>query len=116
MEEEEEQEEAEAPPREPLRIREYSDLQQQGECVVCGQEKEPYVQIECGDKVEYTCEECYRKRAQKPVRECTECGEPLKDDDQFCGKCGTQQVRNCTKCGSKVTPKDVFCGKCGTKL
>lgn len=116
MDEEEEQEESEAPPREPLKIREYSDTQQERKCTVCGHEKEPYIQIEYGDKIEYTCEDCYKKGVQKPVSKCTECGQPMSDDDRFCGRCGTQRIANCTKCGSKATPGDLFCGKCGAKL
>ncbi|MFQ6127615.1 MAG: zinc ribbon domain-containing protein [Thermoplasmata archaeon] len=112
----EEEEQEEAPLKEPLKIREYSEIQQQGLCIVCGQAKEPYVQIEYEDKVEYTCEECYRKSAEESIPKCGDCGAALKKGDRFCGKCGSKQDQSCPKCGAKIASEDIFCGKCGTKL
>ncbi|MFQ5885272.1 MAG: zinc-ribbon domain-containing protein [Thermoplasmata archaeon] len=112
----EEEEQDETPLKEPVKIREYSELQQHGFCMVCGQEREPYVQIEYGDKVEYTCEDCYRKSMGEPVQGCRECGAALKDGDKFCSKCGAEQELGCTECGAEITGKDTFCGRCGTKL
>ncbi|MFQ6106532.1 MAG: zinc-ribbon domain-containing protein [Thermoplasmata archaeon] len=112
----EEEEQEEAPLKEPLKIREYSELQQKGVCQVCGQEKETYIQIEYGNRIEFVCKECYRKSAEEPARKCRECGSALKEGDRFCGKCGARQELNCPKCGAEIADDDAFCGKCGTKL
>ena len=114
--EEEEEEEEETPPKDPIVIREYSDQQQVGTCTVCGEEKKPYIQIEYGDKTEYTCEECYKKTVSKTVLKCRECGTDLGDDDVFCGKCGAKQQQECPECGEESRGDDAFCGKCGKKL
>ena len=85
---------------------------------MCGSVKEPYIQIEYRNKVEYTCEECYRKSIGEPITEigCRACGAGIKSGDKFCGKCGAEQERACPDCGEEASDKDVFCGKCGGKL
>ncbi len=58
--------------------------------------------------------------AVPPVRgrTCDVCGEPIEEDDTFCGRCGARVPRErlCPQCGVKARPADVFCRKCGTKL
>lgn len=115
----EEEEQDETPLEEPLRIREYSEPRQHETCMVCGQEKEPYILIEYENKAEYTCEECYKKSVGEPVTavlKCAECGGDVEDADDFCGKCGAKQKQNCPDCGERISSKDAFCGKCGAKL
>ena len=48
---------------------------------------------------------------------CGKCGTLVKEDDQFCNKCGSalnrQITLTCKKCGSTLKVGDKFCGKCG---
>ncbi len=43
---------------------------------------------------------------------CVNCGQPLKEDAQFCGQCGAA-VRHCAKCGALLKEGAAFCGQCG---
>ena len=55
--------------------------------------------------------------AVPPGSVCPSCGTPMKADDVFCRKCGTQVVlTNCPSCGASLLADDVFCRKCGTRL
>ncbi len=120
--------EAEYPPEEgspetPVRIREYSDWARSGRCMVCGEEKEPYVEVEVGGQWEFTCQACYEQEtAPKEPAEpaggvaCPSCGAPLHPGDQFCGKCGAATEAACPECGAEMEPGDKFCGKCGASL
>jgi predicted amidophosphoribosyltransferase len=114
----EEEEQDETPLQEPLSIREYSESRQQETCVVCGKVKKPYIQIESGNSVEYTCEDCYRTSMGEviPAMECVECRSEMIEGDKFCGKCGAEQERTCRDCGEATTGQDAYCGKCGAKL
>lgn len=59
---------------------------------------------------------------------CTNCGNPLKPDARFCGKCGQviteksgpprvePRVQHCRKCGSQIAAEARFCVQCGTHV
>lgn len=59
---------------------------------------------------------------------CTNCGNPLEDDEKFCVKCGNkkeeislqndsdEQSNFCTSCGTKLPKDSIFCVNCGKKL
>ena len=51
---------------------------------------------------------------------CSNCGEPLKQDAEFCSKCGTKVAEDnpnrCESCGSEVPEGVLFCPTCGTKV
>ena len=50
---------------------------------------------------------------------CLKCGEPLKDGQRFCPKCGadreTAKNRVCVKCGAQIGDGQTFCTECGAK-
>lgn len=50
---------------------------------------------------------------------CKKCGAKLKDNQQFCSKCGTEKGytnnKKCDKCGTIINPGEKFCSKCGAK-
>lgn len=51
------------------------------------------------------------------ARTCGKCGATLKDDDQFCRKCGSKvEMLVCTSCGAKLKEGDSFCRKCGVAV
>jgi predicted RNA-binding Zn-ribbon protein involved in translation (DUF1610 family) len=49
---------------------------------------------------------------------CANCGIEVRDDDNFCAKCGKpiERMRVCPTCGAEVSEDDVFCRKCGTEV
>lgn len=51
---------------------------------------------------------------------CSNCGEPLLSDAEFCSKCGTKVENNvskrCEGCGAEVPDGVLFCPTCGTKV
>lgn len=51
---------------------------------------------------------------------CSNCGEPLKQDAEFCSKCGTKVAEDnpnkCESCGSEVPEGVLFCPTCGAKV
>lgn len=49
---------------------------------------------------------------------CVNCGNRIKDDFEFCPKCGTKVIRElvCQKCGTVNDPDSLFCKKCGSAL
>lgn len=50
---------------------------------------------------------------------CLKCQTPLKENQQFCPKCGTERGatnnKTCSKCGCVLEPGEKFCSKCGEK-
>ena len=50
---------------------------------------------------------------------CLKCGTPLKSDQQFCPKCGTERGATnnkiCKNCGNVIEVGEKFCSKCGNK-
>lgn len=49
--------------------------------------------------------------------QCKICGNPLRDEDQFCPHCGTKVMVDCCPfCGSSIRPGDIYCGVCGHYL
>lgn len=58
-------------------------------------------------------------RAEKKF--CKHCGKELKEDLNFCPKCGkpcdnTNRIRYCSGCGEIIENDAKFCPKCGTKV
>ena len=56
---------------------------------------------------------------RQPVLEaekiCPQCGTPVPNGMQFCGKCGKALAAIvCRQCGKAVPPDQQFCGSCGT--
>ena len=59
-------------------------------------------------------------------RACPGCGEPLQEQDNFCGRCGQPvpeavaaaeaDVPACPECGYHYEPDDAFCARCGAPL
>jgi RNA polymerase subunit RPABC4/transcription elongation factor Spt4 len=56
---------------------------------------------------------------------CQSCGNKLKDDAKFCGKCGSKYIettqekineRKCQRCGTEVKSGMKFCPKCGDQI
>ena len=48
---------------------------------------------------------------------CTQCGKPLRAEDQFCRSCGaSQRPTACPRCQAPVASDDTFCGRCGSPL
>lgn len=50
---------------------------------------------------------------------CTNCGESMDPNADFCLSCGVSKgkiKKHCADCGAKVTEGQDFCVKCGTKL
>lgn len=50
---------------------------------------------------------------------CTNCGEELPENAQFCGNCGVPaepEAAYCPNCGSPLDPGSVFCGNCGQAI
>jgi predicted nucleic acid-binding Zn ribbon protein len=110
----------EGPPEAPVTVREYSDWIRSKVCSVCGQEKEPYVEVEVDGEREFTCRSCFEAGGApaepSTAASCPSCGEPIEPDDRFCGKCGTAAILSCPSCGAERAPDDRFCGKCGASL
>ena len=55
------------------------------------------------------------------MKNCKECGAPLKENAQFCGACGVYVIpevltRKCTKCGAEIEEGERFCSVCGLNL
>lgn len=50
---------------------------------------------------------------------CPKCGEPLRNDQRFCPKCGADtdvyKNRSCAKCGAPISDGQTFCTECGAK-
>lgn len=55
------------------------------------------------------------KFVDKTITKRCECGEAIREENQFCPKCG-KSVRVACDCGQINEPGDKFCGKCGKKL
>lgn len=55
------------------------------------------------------------KLIDKTITKRCECGETIREDNQFCPKCG-KSVRVSCECGQINEPGDKFCGKCGKRL
>lgn len=55
----------------------------------------------------------YRPANMRP--HCPKCNQPIAEDTNFCGACGTKIVR-CPGCNALFTEEDKFCDKCGSKL
>jgi rRNA maturation endonuclease Nob1 len=58
---------------------------------------------------------------RQPVLEaetiCPQCGTPVPNGMQFCGKCGKAIAAIvCRQCGKAVPPDQQFCGSCGTRV
>ena len=51
---------------------------------------------------------------------CPKCGNPIAENDIFCGNCGTKIEKpkglRCANCGQPVNEGDIFCGICGAKI
>ena len=106
------------PPREEIRIVEMSDdgAPKEMVCKVCKVSKPVYVEVESGGVIEYICKECFDADVADQGKTCFGCESPLKQDDEFCGKCGSPTEKKCTECGTTAKDDDAFCGKCGKKL
>ncbi len=101
------------PPKPEIRIRDLG-ARPRG-CSVCGEVKEPFIEIEVDGVLEYTCQECYEGQVIE-ITACRSCGAAMEPADAFCGKCGTPRRMTCPSCGAAAGDDDRFCGKCGTKL
>lgn len=100
------------PPKPDIRIRDLTEGPRG--CSVCGQVREPYIEIEVDGVIEYTCRECYEGEVGE-LAACRQCGAALEPEDRFCGKCGTPRTRTCPSCGAELGEADGFCGKCGAR-
>jgi Double zinc ribbon len=50
-------------------------------------------------------------------RTCSQCGRPIRSDDQFCRGCGaTNSPSACPRCRAEIAPTDTFCGRCGSPV
>jgi len=51
----------------------------------------------------------------QPAAVCSECGNSIPGNANFCPQCGHQQVifEKCQTCGKNITPKTQFCPRCG---
>ncbi len=49
---------------------------------------------------------------------CNRCGNPMREDDQFCTRCGAPRAipGTCPACGRSNPPDAAFCGACGVSL
>jgi hypothetical protein len=47
---------------------------------------------------------------------CPKCGVPVKEEMEFCGKCGGDLQKNCPACGKKIHWHHEFCPKCGGNI
>lgn len=49
---------------------------------------------------------------------CSECKEPIREQDRFCPSCGHQLLifEQCTGCGKNLAPGTRFCPKCGLRV
>lgn len=51
---------------------------------------------------------------------CPKCGNPIAENDIFCGNCGVKIEKpkglRCANCGQPVNTGDTFCGNCGAKI
>lgn len=52
--------------------------------------------------------------AEETVK-CSNCGEAVPANNQFCPECGTKMVKEkkCSQCGNILEEDDKFCGQCG---
>ena len=82
--------------------------------------------VEIDDSFE-TCPNCGNNLAQQKTAAessdesaCSNCGEPLKLDAEFCSKCGTKVKANdsnrCEQCGAEIPDGVLFCATCGAKV
>lgn len=64
-------------------------------------------------------EENYIQKSDELDFVCKKCGTVLKDNQQFCPKCGTEKGltnnKKCQNCGAVLNPGEKFCPKCGAK-
>lgn len=60
------------------------------------------------------------KKELKKVKVCLNCGRKLKENQEFCPRCGVKygeiKTIKCEKCGSDILPSEKFCAVCGTKV
>jgi sec-independent protein translocase protein TatA len=57
--------------------------------------------------------------AQAAQPSCPQCGASIRNDSQFCHKCGAKTAsseRTCAECGTVTQDDSQFCHKCGVKL
>jgi hypothetical protein len=47
---------------------------------------------------------------------CPACGNPVRADAKFCGRCGRKLARNCPVCGGENPSDARFCGHCGARF
>jgi hypothetical protein len=107
------------PPKEEIRIVEMSESGEatmEKMCKVCQELKPAYVEVESEGVIEYTCKNCFEKDVADTGKSCWSCDTSIKDDDAFCGKCGSPAEKKCSECGEPAKDDDAFCGKCGSKL
>jgi hypothetical protein len=107
------------PPKEEIRIVEMSDVSgapKEMLCKVCKVSKAVHVEVESDGIIEYICKECFEVDVADQGKQCFSCEAPLKQDDAFCGSCGSPSEKKCSKCGTTGKDDDAFCGKCGNKL
>ena len=108
------------PPKPELQIIDFSRKRINPYCIVCGMEKDRYLEVETNGVIEYTCKSCYAKSHLVPVSptaiSCGSCGAPMAVGDNFCGKCGVPAILRCVACNNEVDEEDRFCAKYGAKL
>ena len=113
-EKEEKEEEKRVEIKEEIRIKDFSAYKR---CVVCGEQKIPYIELEVNGKLECTCRDCYDAQyAQKTDVKCPSCTSFCGEGDNFCWKCGNRLQLICATCGSKGDPGDKYCRQCGGKM
>jgi hypothetical protein len=100
--------------KEEIRIKDFSAYKK---CIVCGEMKIPYIELEVNGAFECTCRDCYEKDSSpKVLMKCPSCSTECEGDDHFCWKCGARMQLICPTCGSKGDTGDKYCRQCGGKM